>query len=86
MLYYKNIEAASEFYGATRGLKLEFDWEWIRFFKTGPASSVGIVTEGENAWHTAQKTNAAIDFPIPKSPAVHLLAYPHLTRHREYAR
>ena len=60
MLYYKNIEAASEFYGATLGLKLEFDWEWIRFFKMGPASSVGIVTEGENAWHTAQKTNAVM--------------------------
>ncbi len=60
MFYYKNFEAATDYYGATLGLELEFDWSWIKFYKTGPSSSVGIVAEGEDAWHDAQETNAVM--------------------------
>ena len=60
MFYYKDFEAATDYYGATLGLELEFDWAWIKFYKTGPSSSVGVVAEGEGAWHDAQKTNAVM--------------------------
>lgn len=60
MFYYKNFDAAIDYYGTTLGLTLEFDWPWIRFYKTSPSSSVGIVAEGEGAWHDAQKTNAVM--------------------------
>jgi len=60
MLYYKNFDDAVHFYGSTLGLEMEFDWPWIKFFKTGPSSSVGIVAEGEGAWHKAQETNAVM--------------------------
>lgn len=60
MFYYQDIEKASDFYGDILGLTLEFDWTWIRFYKTGPASSIGIVTEGEGAWYDAQAKNAVM--------------------------
>ncbi len=60
MLYYKDFDSAVHFYGSTLGLEMEFDWPWIKFFKTGPSSSVGIVAEGEGAWHKAQETNAVM--------------------------
>jgi len=60
MLYYKNFDDAVHFYGSSLGLEMEFDWPWIKFFKTGPSSSVGIVAEGEGAWHKAQETNAVM--------------------------
>ena len=47
MLYYEDIGPAARFYGDILGLELELDWHWIRFYKTGPASSVGLVTEGD---------------------------------------
>jgi len=60
MFYYREFEAATAFYGTTLGLTLEFDWPWIKFYKTGPSSSVGVVAEGEGAWHKAQDTNAVM--------------------------
>lgn len=60
MLYYENLDAATRFYGETLGLEKTFDWEWIRFYRTGPASSVGIVREGDGAWHEAQGKNAVM--------------------------
>jgi len=60
MLYYKDIGPAARFYGDILGLELELDWDWIRFYKTGPASSVGLVTEGDGAWHEARAQNAVM--------------------------
>jgi predicted enzyme related to lactoylglutathione lyase len=60
MLYYKDIGPAARFYGDTLGLELELDWDWIRFYKTGPASSVGLVTEGDGAWHEVRERNAVM--------------------------
>jgi predicted enzyme related to lactoylglutathione lyase len=60
MLYYKDIGPAARFYGDVLGLELELDWDWIRFYKTGPASSVGLVTEGEGAWHEVRERNAVM--------------------------
>ena len=60
MLYYENIDDASVFYGEILGLKKTFDWTWIKFYQTGPASSVGIVTEGDGAWHQVQERNAVM--------------------------
>ena len=60
MLYYKDIGPAARFYGDILGLELELDWDWIRFYKTGPASSVGLVTEGDGAWHEVREQNAVM--------------------------
>jgi len=60
MFYYEDLEKAVDFYGNVLGLTLEFDWSWIKFYKTGPASSIGIVAEGEGAWYEAQPRNAVM--------------------------
>lgn len=60
MLYYEDLDAATRFYGETLGLEKTFDWDWIRFYRTGPSSSVGIVREGGGAWHEAQPVNAVM--------------------------
>lgn len=60
MLYYEDIGPAARFYGDILGLELELDWDWIRFYKTGPASSVGLVTEGDGAWHEVREQNAVM--------------------------
>ena len=60
MLYYDDFDAAIQFYATTLGLELEFDLPWIKFFKTGPSSSVGVVADSEGAWHTPQSTNAVM--------------------------
>ena len=60
MFYYEDLGAAAAFYGDVLGLETELDWEWVKFFKTGPSSSVGIVREGEGAYHGVQETNAVM--------------------------
>ncbi len=60
MFYYEDLDAAAAFYGDVLGLETELDWEWVKFFKTGPSSKVGIVKEGEGAYHEVQDTNAVM--------------------------
>ena len=60
MFYYDDLDGAAEFYGSVLGLEKTFDWDWVKFFKTGPSSSVGIVKDGEGAYHRPQPTNAVM--------------------------
>lgn len=60
MFYYEDLGAATRFYGEILGLEKTFDWEWVKFYKTGPSSSVGIVAEGEGAWHEVRDENAVM--------------------------
>lgn len=60
MFYYQDLEAATAFYGEILGLEKTFDWEWVKFFKTGPSSNVGLVKEGDGAYHEVQGTNAVM--------------------------
>ena len=60
MLYYEDLDAAAEFYGNVLGLEKTFDWEWVKFYRTGPSSNVGIVKEGDGAYHTVQERNAVM--------------------------
>ena len=60
MFYYDDLDAATTFYGTLLGLEKTFDWGWVKFFKTGPTSSVGIVKNGEGAFHTPQPKNAVM--------------------------
>ena len=46
--------------GFGEGLETTFDWEWVKFYKTGPGSNVGIVQEGDGAWHQVQDRNAVM--------------------------
>lgn len=60
MFYYKDIKPAAHFYGDLLGLPKTLDWDWVKFFKTGPASTVGLVTEGDGGWHKVQESNAVM--------------------------
>jgi len=60
MFYYKNIDAAAEFYGKTLGLPVTLDSEWVKIFQVSETSSVGVVTEGEGAYHKARPSNAVM--------------------------
>jgi predicted enzyme related to lactoylglutathione lyase len=60
MFYYDDIDAAARFYGETLGLDKTLDWDWVRFYRTGPSSSVGIVRAGDGAWHEPQRRNAVM--------------------------
>ncbi len=60
MFYYRDLEAAAEFYGEVLGLEKTFDWDWVKFFKTGPSSNVGLVKEGDGAYHQVQPNNAVM--------------------------
>lgn len=60
MFYYEDLEAASHFYGDILGLEKTLDWEWVRFFATGPASTVGIVRRGDGAFHDPKPDNAVM--------------------------
>lgn len=60
MFYYKDIEPASYFYGDLLELEKTLDLTWVKFYKTGPASAVGLVTEGDGGWHKVQESNAVM--------------------------
>ena len=60
MLYYKNLDEPTVFYGDVLGLKNTLDWDWVKFFQTSPTSYVGLVTEGEGAHHQVQTRNAVM--------------------------
>ena len=60
MLYYNNFDAAVQFYASTLQLEMEFDLPWVKFFKTGPSSSIGVVADSEGAWHKPQPSNAVM--------------------------
>jgi hypothetical protein len=60
MFYYKNIDEATHFYGDILGLENTLDWTWVRFFRTGPSSTVGLVTEGDGGWHKVQAKNSVM--------------------------
>lgn len=60
MFYYKDLEPVSYFYGDLLGLEKTLDWDWVKFYKTGPASTVGLVMEGDGGWHKVQESNAVM--------------------------
>jgi hypothetical protein len=60
MFYYKNIDDATHFYGDILRLEKSLDWTWVRFFRTGPSSTIGLVTEGDGGWHKVQDKNAVM--------------------------
>ena len=60
MLYYTNIDAPARFYGETLGLSASMDTDWVKIFKITDTSAVGIVTEGDGAYHRARPDNAVM--------------------------
>lgn len=60
MLYYKNLAAADRFYGGTLGLEKTLDEDWVKFYRTSATSTIGLVAEGEGAWHQVQDRNAVM--------------------------
>ena len=60
MLYYKDIEVPAGFYRDVLGLKVALDDEWVKLFQVTPGSFIGVVKEGENAYHKAKEDNAVM--------------------------
>lgn len=60
MLYYRSLKEPSDFYGGHLGLIKTLDWEWIKFYQTSPSSYVGLVKQGENAFHRARVRNSVM--------------------------
>ena len=60
MFYYKDIDAPAAFYGETLGFARTFDEDWVKIFQISDTSSVGVVREGEGAYHTTQAVNAVM--------------------------
>ena len=60
MLYYKDIEVPAGFYRDVLGLKAVLDDEWVKLFQVTPGSFIGVVKEGENAYHKAKEDNAVM--------------------------
>ena len=60
MFYYGDITDAADFYGRILGLETSIDWDWVKFYRTGPSSNVGIVQQGDGAYHEARTDNAVM--------------------------
>lgn len=60
MLYYRSLEQPADFYGRRLGLTKTLDWDWIKFYQTSPTSYVGLVKQGENAFHRARARNSVM--------------------------
>ena len=46
-LYYRNIEAAADFYRNTMGLEQVTDVSWVKIFKLTQTTHVGLVADGQ---------------------------------------
>jgi len=60
MFYYKDLAGVVPFYEKTLGLTKTFDEDWVKIFQLTPASSIGLVQEGETSFHRAQADNAVM--------------------------
>lgn len=61
MLYYRNIDAAREFYGKVLGLKSTMENDWVTLFQVTPRSAIGTIKEGgAGGFHKVQENNAVM--------------------------
>jgi hypothetical protein len=60
MFYYKNLADADHFYGDILGLEKTLDYDWVKFYRTSANGTVGLVAEGDGAWHRVQEKNAVM--------------------------
>ncbi|MDA5192431.1 VOC family protein [Govanella unica] len=60
MLYYKDITAASAFYGKALGLERTLTDDWVHLYKATPQSYIGVVREGPGALFKAKPDNAVM--------------------------
>jgi predicted enzyme related to lactoylglutathione lyase len=60
MLYYKDITAASAFFGETLGLEMTFSQDTAKLFRLTPTSVVGVILEGDTSYHKVQASNAVM--------------------------
>ncbi len=60
MFYYRNLADAERFYGEILGLEKTLDYDWVKFYKVSDSGTVGLVAEGDGAWHQVQDKNAVM--------------------------
>ncbi len=60
MLYYRELTAAATFYGETLGLEPVFRSDSALLYRLTPNSVIGLIREGEGAYHQVQEDNAVM--------------------------
>lgn len=60
MLYYRELSAAAAFYGGTLGLETVYRSDSALLYRLTPTSVVGVILEGDGAYHRAQDDNAVM--------------------------
>lgn len=60
MLYYRELAAADQFYGEYLGLPRTMDLDWVKFFQIGPAATVGLIREGDGAYHPVRPRSSVM--------------------------
>ncbi len=60
MLYYRELSAAAAFYGNTLGLERIYQSDTAQLYRLTPTSVVGIILEGDTAYHQAKADNAVM--------------------------
>ena len=60
MLYYTSLDQPAAFYGETLGLTATMDTDWVKIYQVSETSSLGVVAEGEGAYHKARSENAVM--------------------------
>ncbi|MHA7816960.1 MAG: VOC family protein [Pseudohaliea sp.] len=60
MLYYRDLGPAAAFYAGALGLETVHESASARLFRLTPNSIVGIVREGEQAYHRVREENAVM--------------------------
>ena len=60
MLYYRELTAAATFYGDTLGLEPVFRSDSALLYRLTPNSVIGLIREGDGAYHRVQERNAVM--------------------------
>ena len=64
-LYYRDLNAAEQFYRATLGLKKTFDKDWVKFIQVTAHSYVGLVDETMGHHKTSTDKSVMISIETP---------------------
>ncbi|MFQ5742292.1 MAG: VOC family protein [Acidobacteriota bacterium] len=70
-LYYRDINAAADFYGRTLGLEQTFDRGWVKIYETSASSYVGLVDEARGMHQVAESKPVMLSIVTTEVDAWH---------------